>query len=95
MPPVTLKYSLGPDIEYPRPKRLEEGRNTGFMDSGSALIGEKASIMAGSHSQGGRIFPEAFMKETSKPPQVAHRCEAADQDLFMRRLAPRDDIGWI
>ncbi len=154
MPPVTMKYYLGPDIEYPQPKHLEKGRRAGFMNSGSALIGEKASIMAGSHSQSGRIFPEAIMKETPRPPEVAHRCkagdhrqnwtmackgedkimspfeyagplselivlgdiammhpgdkllwdsknmkitnhEAANKDMFMRRLAPRDDMNWI
>ena len=154
MPPVKMKYYLGPDIEYPQPKHLEKGRRAGFMNSGSALIGEKASIMAGSHSQSGRIFPEAIMKETPRPPEVAHRCkagdhrqnwtmackgedkimspfeyagplselivlgdiammhpgdkllwdsknmkitnhEAANKDMFMRRLAPRDDMNWI
>jgi predicted dehydrogenase len=154
MPPVKMKYYLGPDIEYPQPKHLEKGRRAGFMNSGSALIGEKASIMAGSHSQSGRIFPEAIMKETPRPLEVAHRCkagdhrqnwtmackgedkimspfeyagplselivlgdiammhpgdkllwdaknmkitnhEAADMDMFMRRLVPRDDMNWI
>jgi predicted dehydrogenase len=154
MPPVTVKYHLGPEIEYPRPKHLEEGRKAHFMNSGSVLIGENASVMAGSHSQGGRIFPEVAMKETKTPPEVAHRCKAgdhrqnwtlackgedkimspfeyagplseviilgdiammhpgekllwdsknmkitnnvaADKDMFMRRLAPRDNMNWI
>ena len=154
MPPVTMKLYLGPEIKYPRPKHLEAGRRASFMNSGSCLIGEKASIIAGSHSQGGRIIPETAMKATPKPPAVAFRCkggnhltnwtlackgqdkamspfdyagplseiivlgdvammhpgrkllwdaknlkitndEAANKSLFLRRLAPRDEMGWI
>ena len=39
------------------------------------MVGEHASIMAGSHSQGGRIIPESVMKETPKPPEAAFRCK--------------------
>ncbi len=153
LPPVTMKYYVGPDIEYPRPKRLEAGRKAHFMNSGSVMIGEKASLFAGSHSQSPRIFPEAAMKATPKPPKVSERnkgaghegnwtkaiidggkamsnfeyaCpftetlvlgdvalmhpgrkllwdaknmkitndEAADKSIFMRRLKPRDEMGW-
>ena len=76
MPPVTMKYYLGPDIPYPRPKHLEEGRDAWFMKSGSVLVGEHASIMAGESFNPSRIFPEAAMKATEKPPEVAYRCKA-------------------
>ena len=151
-PPVTLKYYLGTDIEFPWPKHLEKGRTP--ITSGSVMVGENASIMAGSHSQGARIIPESVMKETPRPPKRAFRCkgqshfdnwtlackgedtamspfayagplseiivlgdiallhpgqtllwdskkmkitndDAADKSLFMRRLAPRDDINWF
>ena len=151
-PPVTLKYYLGLDIEFPWPKHLEKDRTE--ITSGSVMIGEDASIMAGSHSQGSRIIPEVVMKETPRPPKVAMRCkgqshfenwtlackgedtamspfeyagplsefiilgdvallnpgktllwdaeqmkitndEAANQSLFMRRIAPRDNMNWI
>jgi len=151
MPPVTLKYYLGTDIDFPHPKHLEPERRG--ITSGSVMVGENASIMAGSHSQGARIIPETAMKATPRPPEVAFRCkgrthfdnwtlackgedtamspfeyagplseiivlgdvallhpgrkllwdaknlkitndEAADKSLFMRRLAPRDDMGW-
>jgi len=151
MPPVTMKYYLGDDIEFPRPRDLEPERRG--IDSGSVMVGEHASIMAGSHSQGGRIIPETTMKETPRPPEAAFRCKAgnhfdnwtwaikgedtamssfeyagplseiivlgdiallhpsrtllwdaekmkitndeeADKSLFMRRLAPRDDMNW-
>jgi len=73
MPPVSMKYYLGLDIEFPWPKHLEAGRRE--ITSGSVMVGEHASIMAGSHSQGGRIIPESVMKETPKPPEVALRCK--------------------
>ena len=151
MPPVTLKYYLGQDIDFPRPKHLEPERRE--ITSGSVMVGENASIMAGSHSQGARIIPETAMKATPRPPEVAFRCkgnthfdnwtlackgedtamspfeyagplseiivlgdialvhpgrtllwdarnmkitndEEADKSLFMRRLAPRDDLNW-
>ena len=153
-PPVTLKYYLGPDIPYPRPKHLEKDRRVGFLNSGSVMIGKDASISAGSHSQAARIIPETAMKDLPRPPAKAPRCkgrshyenftlackgqdtamstfdyagplsefivlgdvalmhpgvtlkwdsenlritnhDAADKDLFMRRLAPRDEINWI
>ncbi len=74
MPPVTMKYYLGPEIPYPRPKHLEEGRSAPFMNSGSVIVGEHASIKVGSHSQGARIIPEEAMRATPKPPEVAYRC---------------------
>ena len=81
MPPVTMKLYLGPEIDYPRPKHLETGRRASFMNSGSCLVGEKASIIAGSHSQGGRIIPETTMKATPKPPAVAFRCKGGNHLL--------------
>jgi predicted dehydrogenase len=74
MPPVTMKYYLGPDIPYPRPKRLEEDGTPSFMNSGSVIVGERASITVGSHSQGARIIPEEAMRATPKPEEVAYRC---------------------
>ena len=150
-PAVSMKYYLGTDIEFPWPKHLEKGRTA--ITSGSVMVGENASIMAGSHSQGARIIPESVMKETARPPKRAFRCkgqshfdnwtlackgedtamspfeyagplseiivlgdiallhpgrtllwdskkmkitndDAADKSLFMRRLAPRDDMNW-
>jgi len=150
-PPVTVKYYLGGGIPFPHPKHLEKGRRG--ITSGSVLVGRNASLMAGSHSQGARIIPEAVMKATPKAPRKAFRCkgrnhfhnwtlackgqdtamspfeyagplseiivlgdiallhpgktllwdsknmkitndEAANKSLFMRRLAPRDDMKW-
>lgn len=73
MPPVTMKYYLGIGIDFPFPKHLEQGREP--ITSGSVLVGKDASIMAGSHSQGGRIIPEATMKVSPKPSGKAFRCK--------------------
>ena len=148
-----MQYYVGPDIEYPRPERLEADRKAGWMNSGSVMIGDKASMFAGSHSQSPRIFPEETMMATPKPPAVSevnkgrghegnwthailnggkamshfdYACpftetlilgdvalmhpgrklmwdskkmkitndEEADKSIFMRRLDPRDDMGW-
>ena len=153
LPPVTMKYYVGPGITYPRPKRLEKGRSASFMNSGAVIVGEKASICSGSHSQSPRIFPEAAMQATAKPPAVSERNKAsshtgnwtraildggkamsnfayacpftetlilgdvaltnpgrkllwdsekmeitndkeANKSMFMRRLAPRDNMNW-
>jgi hypothetical protein len=76
MPPVTMKMYLGDTVaKAPRPVHLEEGRQTGTLDSGSVLVGEGASIMAGSHSQGGRIIPEVKMQEIGKAEETAFRCK--------------------
>jgi predicted dehydrogenase len=72
-PALTMQYYVGPDIQYPRPERLEKGRKAGWMNSGAVMIGDKASLFHGSHSQSPRIFPEAVMKETPRPPQVSER----------------------
>ena len=72
-PPVTMKYYLGVGIDFPHPKHLEKNRKV--TTSGSVLVGEKASISAGSHSQGARLIPEAAMKEYPLPPEAAFRCK--------------------
>jgi predicted dehydrogenase len=74
MPPVTMKFYLGTEgLKYPHPKHLEKKRRG--ITSGSVLVGENASIMAGSHSQGGRIIPEARMKDVGRPNGDAYRCK--------------------
>ncbi len=72
-PPVTLKYHLGEDIDFPRPKHLEEGKDYNF--DGSALVGENATVLAGSWSGGARIIPDAAMQDTPKPAEKAFRCK--------------------
>jgi hypothetical protein len=73
MPPVTMKYYLGDGIEFPFPKHLEKTRKG--LTKGSVIVGEHASIMSSSHAQGGRIIPEAKLKEIGKAEEVAFRCK--------------------
>jgi len=72
-PVVTMRYFLGGGIDFPHPKHLD--KKARGITSGSVLIGENASIMVGSHSQGARIIPDAAMKDTPKPPAAAFRCK--------------------
>ena len=72
-PPVTMRYYLGADIDFPRPKHLEEKRN--LRGSECVLVGKDASIMTGSHSQGARIIPETAMQAAPKAPKKAFRCK--------------------
>lgn len=68
MPPVEMKLYLGNTVENaPRPERMEQGEDEAFLNSGSVMIGEKASIIAGSHGQNGRIIPEIKAKEIGQP----------------------------
>jgi predicted dehydrogenase len=73
-PPVTMKYYLGTDIEFPRPKHLDPDQK--MIDAGSFLIGEHGSIQAGSHSQGARIIPRALREATRPAQKSAVRCRA-------------------
>jgi predicted dehydrogenase len=150
-PPVTMKYYLGIDVEFARPRFLEAGEKV--TTAGSYLVGEKGAIQAGSHSQGPRLLPEALRKSTPEVPATAIRCKGgshtanftlackgedkamssfdyagplsevvvlgniallhpgvtlqwdpvkmeitnhdpANKSLFMRRLDPRDAMGW-
>ena len=73
-PPVTMKYYLGTDIEFPRSKHLDPDEK--MIGAGSFLVGEHGSIQAGSHSQDARIIPKALREATPKAPATAFRCRA-------------------
>jgi predicted dehydrogenase len=84
MPPVTLKYYLGPDTPRPQLEHLEQDRKIPFMQrgsdlGGSVLVGENASIMAAESWRPARIFPEVAMKAAKKPPQLAYRRKAGSR----------------
>ncbi len=65
MPPVKLTWSDG-RLMPPRPRDLEPGRR--LDGNGALLIGEKGTIMHGSHGAGGvRIIPETKMKAYKRP----------------------------
>jgi len=84
MPPVAMKYYLGPDIPRPTLKHLERGQKIPFMErqshlGGSVLVGENASIMTEESWRPARIFPEIVMKATKTPPKVAYRRKAGSR----------------
>jgi hypothetical protein len=96
MPPVVVKYYLGPDLTRPRLKHLEKGRQIPFMArgsrlGGSVLVGEHASIMAEEAFRPSRIFPEEASKATQKPPEVAYRRKAGSRSPATDARAAIDD----
>jgi predicted dehydrogenase len=71
MPPVKLTWYDG-RLLPPRPRDLEETRR--LETNGAILIGEKGTIMHGSHGASGvRIIPEEKMKAYKRPPESLPR----------------------
>jgi hypothetical protein len=63
----------------PRPKDLETERKG--VDTGAVVLGDKGTIMYGSHGAGGvRIIPEAQMKAYKQPPKKIPRVRGHHQD---------------
>jgi hypothetical protein len=69
-----MKYYLGTDIEFTRPKHLDPEEK--MIGAGSFLVGERGSIQGGSHSQGARLLPMALREATPEAPATAFRCKA-------------------
>lgn len=69
-PAVTMTWYDGAKLP-PRPADLDEGLKLG--DNGILFVGEKGSLLGGSHAGTPRIIPEAKRKEYSKPPQTLPR----------------------
>ena len=69
--PVTLIWFDG-EWTPPRPPELEPGREA--RRTGGVVIGDKGTIMYGSHGAGSaRIIPEEKMKAYQRPPQTLPR----------------------
>jgi predicted dehydrogenase len=70
-PAVTLYWYDG-SVRPPRPADLELQRE--FPGTGAVVVGEKGSIMYGSHGASGvQLIPQARMREFGKPPQSMPR----------------------
>ncbi len=62
-------------MHIPRPADLEQGRNP--VDTGAMVLGDKGTIMYGSHGAGGvRIIPESKMKAYKLPPKSIPPCKS-------------------
>jgi predicted dehydrogenase len=71
MPPVKLTWFDG-RLLPPRPRDLEPGRR--LAGNGALLIGDKGTIMHGSHGAGGvRIIPETKMRAYKRPAESLPR----------------------
>ncbi len=71
MPPVKLTWFDG-RLMPPRPKDLEPSRR--LEGNGALLLGDKGTIMHGSHGAGGvRIIPEVKMKAYKRPEKTMPR----------------------
>jgi predicted dehydrogenase len=71
MPPVKLTWFDG-RLMPPRPKDLEPSRR--LEGNGALLLGDKGTIMHGSHGAGGvRIIPEVKMKAYKRPEKTLPR----------------------
>lgn len=74
-PPLRVKYYLLGDTPVqevvPRPEHLEPDQS--LRGTGSAIIGEDATILYGGHGGGGHIVPSEKMQEAGRPPQRSPR----------------------
>ena len=76
--PITMYWYSGTE-RIPRPKDLEPGRN--HYDTGAVVLGDKGTIMYGSHGAGGvRMIPEAKMKAYKLPEKTIPRAKEHHQD---------------
>jgi predicted dehydrogenase len=81
-PPVKLTWSDG-RLLPPIPDELEKGRRV--PESGALIIGEKGTIMHGSHGAGGaRIIPETKMREYKRPEQTIPRIRDGHEGDWIR-----------
>ncbi|MBI2924113.1 MAG: Gfo/Idh/MocA family oxidoreductase [Verrucomicrobia bacterium] len=76
--PVTMHWYSGTE-KIPRPPELEEDKKA--VDTGAVVIGDKGTIMYGSHGAGGvRLIPEAKMKEYKRPEPTLPRAKGHQED---------------
>jgi predicted dehydrogenase len=76
--PVTMHWYSGTE-PIPRPPELERERDS--VQTGAVVMGDKGTIMYGSHGAGGvRIIPEAKMKEYQLPEPTLPRVKDHQRD---------------
>lgn len=76
--PVTMHWYSGTE-KIPRPAELESDKKA--VDTGAVVIGDKGTILYGSHGAGGvRLIPEAKMKDYKQPDKTIPRVKTHHQD---------------
>lgn len=76
--PVTMKWYSGTQ-KIPRPPELEESQKS--VETGAVVIGDKGTILYGSHGAGGvRLIPETRMREYKRPAPSIPRVKGHQQD---------------
>ncbi|MBN2449741.1 MAG: Gfo/Idh/MocA family oxidoreductase [Lentisphaeria bacterium] len=92
MPPVTLVWYDGKRKPQP-PPGWEEGRK--MAGTGAFIHGDKAVVMANSHSTSVRIVPEATMKEltSSLPPKTLPRIRGDHFANWIRACKGEEEAG--
>jgi predicted dehydrogenase len=69
-PAVKMTWYDGAKLP-PRPADLEEGRRMG--SNGIIFVGDKGTLMGGSHASPPRLIPETRMRDYGKPPKMLPR----------------------
>jgi len=76
--PITMHWYSGTE-RIPRPPELEPDQKS--VDTGAVVIGDKGTIMYGSHGAGGvRLIPQTRMDEYKRPPKTIPRAKEHHQD---------------
>jgi predicted dehydrogenase len=76
--PIKMYWYTGTE-KIPRPPELEQDKKA--VDTGAVVIGDKGTIMYGSHGAGAvRIIPDAKMKEYKRPTPSIPRVKNHQQD---------------
>ena len=88
-PPVNLTWYDG-RLLPPMPPELEPGRT--LPRSGALLMGDKGTILHGSHGADGvRLIPEARMQEYQRPPKTLRRVTEGHEGDWIRAIKAGPD----
>ena len=83
-PPVKLTWTDG-RLLPPRPPEMEPGASS--PGSGALLIGDKGTILHGSHGADGvRLIPETRMQGYTRPPQTLRRVVGSHEGDWIRAI---------
>jgi predicted dehydrogenase len=88
--PVTMYWYTGSE-KIPRPPELEPEKKA--VETGAVVIGDKGTILYGSHGAGGvRLIPESKMKEYQVPAKTIPRVKGHHQD-WLEAIQNRGKAG--